>query len=252
MTARLFASALFAGLVAGLIAVLLQWSLMEKLILEGEEYETGNKTHFAGVLVINEAQEAANPAAATAPEATPADDGGEDESLFTRFSLAFFADFTSFVGWALLMVGGFAIAEKYGQRITRKDAILWGVAGFAAVHIMTGIGLAPELPGQPAAELELRQLWWVTTAVTAIVAFALFGYGRTPVYIAIGVALLLVPQLIGAPRLEGYSGMAPPELSGEYVARSYAVAFITWVSLGVVAGYFWNRLAGRNNTALPA
>ena len=240
MTARLFTSALFAGLIAGLIAVLLQWALMEKLILEGEEYETGNKSHFGGVLVINEAQEeATNPDAASAEDAAPADDEGE--SLFKRYSLAFFADFTTFVGWALLMVAGFALAENYGYRISRKDALLWGVAGFAAVHIMTGIGLAPELPGTPAAGLEERQLWWITTVVASVLAFALFAFGRTPVYVLVGLVLLVAPHLIGAPHLDGYAGVAPPELSGEYVARSYAVAFISWIMLGLAAGFFWNR-----------
>ena len=236
MTARIFASALFAGLLAGLIAVLLQWALMEKLILEGEEYEAGAKSHFAGVLVLNEDGETAEQAAESGVAAEE-----EEESLATRYALAFFAAFVTWVGWALLMVAGFALAEKYGQRITMKDAILWGVAGFGAIHVMTGIGLAPELPGTPAAELELRQLWWMTTAATAIIAFALMAYGRKPIYIVIGLALLIAPHLIGAPHLDGYAGVAPPELSGEYVARSYAVAFIAWVALGLAAGYFWNR-----------
>ncbi len=233
MTARIFTSALFAGLVAGLIAVLLQWSLMENLILEGEEYETGNKSHFGGVLVINDALEAAGEPTAVEAE--------EPEDLFSRFSLAFFAVFVTFVGWALMMVAGFAMAERVGQRIRVKDALLWGIAGFAAIHIMPGIGLPPELPGTPAADLEERQLWWLTTALFSILAFALMAYGRKPIYIIIGIALLIAPHIIGAPHMDGYAGVAPPDLAGEYVARSYAVAFIDWVVLGLAAGYFWNR-----------
>ncbi len=237
MTARIFTSALFAGLVAGLVAVLLQWALMQKLILEGEEYETGAKSHFAGVLVLNEDGETAAQAAASAE----AEEEGEAESLVTRYALAFFAAFVTWVGLALVMVAGFALAERHAQRITMQDAILWGVAGFAALHVMTGIGLAPELPGTPAAELELRQLWWMTTAVTAIIAFAFMGYGRKPIHVALAMVLLIAPHLIGAPRLDGYAGVAPPELSGEYVARAYAVAFISWITLGLAAGHFWNR-----------
>ncbi len=235
MTTRIFTSALFAGLVAGLIAVLLQWSLMEKIILEGEEYETGNKSHFAGVLVVTDTQ----PTAAETTATPDVEDAPQD--LLRRFSLAFFADFTTFVGWSLMMVAGFAMAERVGQRIQIKDALLWGIAGFAAIHILPGIGLPPELPGTPAADLEERQLWWVTTALFSILAFALIGYGRKPVYIIIGIALLIAPHIIGAPRLDYYGGVAPPELSGEYVARSLAVAFIDWVVLGLAAGYFWNR-----------
>ncbi|WP_457645321.1 CbtA family protein [Profundibacter sp.] len=231
----MFTSALFAGLIAGLIAVLLQWSLVEHLTLEGEEYETGNKTHFGGVLKINEA---AGEVQITTPDETVE---AEDGELTTRLSLTFFATIVTFIGWSLFMNAGFAVAERFGQIITMKDALLWGIAGFASVHLMTGIGLPPELPGTPAEDIELRQLWWITTAISSALAFALFAYGRTPVFIAVGFALLLAPHLIGAPHLSEYAGLAPPELSGEYVARSLAVGMMSWVVLGLAAGYFWNR-----------
>lgn len=237
MTTRLFTSALFAGLIAGLIAVLLQFTLVEPLILEGEEYETGNKSHFGGVLVLNEAMEAAGEAASEPEEEE------EPENMLKRYSLAFFADFIVFVGWGLILVAGFAVADRFGRKVTVKDGLLWGIAGFTAVHMAPGIGLAPELPGTPAAELELRQMWWVTTVIATTLALALFAYGRSALFIAIGLVLLIAPHMIGAPRLIGYAGLAPPELSGEYVARSLAVSMAIWATLGLAAGYFWNRHA---------
>lgn len=235
MTTRLFTSAVFAGLIAGLIAVLLQFTLMQSLILEGEEYETGNKSHFGGVLVLNEALEASGEAATEVEE--------EPENLLKRYSLAFFVQFIVFVGWGLIMVAGFAVADRFGRKVTVKDGLLWGIAGFTAVHMLPGIGLAPELPGTPAAELELRQLWWVTTVIAAVLGLALIAYGRGAIFVVVGLALLIAPHLIGAPRLDGYAGLAPPELSGEYVARSLAVSMAVWAVLGLAAGYFWNRNA---------
>lgn len=234
MTTRLFTSALFAGLIAGLIAVLLQFTLVEPLIFEGEEYETGNKSHFGGVLVLNEALEPAGSDTAEPEEEEP-------EDLFKRYSLAFFADFIVFVGWGLIMVAGFAVADRFGRKVSVKDGLLWGIAGFTAVHMAPAIGLAPELPGTPAAELELRQIWWVTTVIATALALALFAYGRSAVFVAIGLVLLVAPHVIGAPRLAEYAGLAPPELSGEYVARSLAVSMAIWAVLGLAAGYFWNR-----------
>lgn len=238
MTTRLFTSALFAGLIAGLIAVLLQFTLVEPLILEGEEYETGNKSHFGGVLVLNEALE---PAGSDAGEAGEPENEEEPQNLLKRYSLAFFADFIVFGGWGLIMVAGFAVADRFGRKVSVKDGLLWGIAGFTAVHMAPGIGLAPELPGTPAAELELRQIWWVTTVIATALALALFAYGRSAVFIAIGVLLLVAPHVIGAPRLAEYAGLAPPELSGEFVARSLAVSMAVWATLGLAAGYFWNR-----------
>ncbi len=235
MTTRLFTSAVFAGLIAGLIAVLLQFTLVEALILEGEAYEKGNKSHFGGVLVINEALEASGEAAIEIED--------EPENLLKRYALTFFADFIVFVGWGLIMVAGFAVADRFDRKVTVKDGLLWGIAGFTAVHMAPAIGLAPELPGTPAAELELRQLWWVTTVIATALALALFAYGRSALFVVAGLALLIAPHLIGAPRLDGYAGLAPPELSGEYVARSLAVSMAIWAVLGLAAGYFWNRHA---------
>lgn len=240
MTAKLFASALFAGLVAGLIAVLLQGLLMEKLIIEAEEYEQGLKTHFAGIAATGEAVGQSNLQVHEDGHNHEVAEEGEDN--FKRFTLAFAADFVVFVAWGLIMVAGFALAERFGRPVTLHAAFIWGIAGFAAVHILPGIGLAPELPGTPAAELVARQAWWVGTVIASIAGLALIGYsGAKPMLIAVGIAILAVPHLIGAPVLHDYAGVAPPELSGEYVARSYAVAFMAWAVLGLAAGYFWNR-----------
>jgi len=240
MTKKLFTSALFAGLVAGLIAVLLQFSLMESLILEGEEYETGAKVHF--VSLQNTADISAPSAEETHDHATHEHED-EDENLVARFALAFFADFIIFVGWALILVAGFAVAERFGHKVTLKNGLLWGGAGFIAVHLAPGVGLAPELPGIPAADLQARQIWWVATVLSSAAALACFAYGRSAIYVAIGLVLLVAPHLIGAPRLEAFTGLAPPELSGEFVARSFAVSMATWAVLGLAAGYFWNRPA---------
>lgn len=233
MTTRLFTSALFAGLIAGLIAVLLQFTLVEALILEGEEYEKGGKSHFGGVLVINEALEADGSAAIEVEE--------EPENLAKRYALTFFTNFIVFVGWGLIMVAGFAAVEHFGHVVTLKNGLLWGIGGFVAVHMAPALGLPPELPGTPASDLELRQFWWLTTVIATTLALGLFAFGEGILYIVIGLALLIAPHLIGAPHLDGYAGLAPPELSGEYVARSLAVSMAIWASLGLAAGYFWNR-----------
>ena len=233
MTTRLFTSALFAGLIAGLIAVLLQFALVEPLILEGEEYEKGDKSHFGGVLVINETLEANG--------AAPIEISDEPEGLAKRYALAFFADFIVFVGWGLIMVAGFAAAEHFGHKVTLTSGLLWGIGGFVAVHMAPALGLPPELPGTPAPELELRQFWWLTTVIATALALGLFAFGQGALHIVIGLAMLIAPHLIGAPHLDGYAGLAPPELAGEYVARSLAVSMAIWVVLGLAAGYFWNR-----------
>ena len=47
MPMKLLTSAVFAGVAAGLIAALLQFTFVAPSLLEGELYESGAKVHFA-------------------------------------------------------------------------------------------------------------------------------------------------------------------------------------------------------------
>ena len=248
MTTKLFTSALFAGLLAGLIAVLLQFFLMEPLVLEGEEYETGAKVHFGGVIANSDvaaSDEAAPDAISDTAETHVEGDGHThedgDESNVSRFAFAFFAEFVIWAGFGLLMVAGFALAERFGHKISVQVGLLWGVAGFVSFQLMPGLGLSPELPGIPAADLTARQIWWVGCAIATVLAMVAFGYGRKPVFIALGVGLLIAPHLIGAPHLDEFLGTAPPGLAAEFVTHSMVVSMAAWTTLGVLAGYFWQR-----------
>ena len=244
MTIRIFANALFAGLIAGILVVVLQYLLTEPLILEAEEYESGAKVHFAGlaepgVMHDHSAGVAIEPGAAGAMQAAAAEEEGE--SIAKRFSLAFAADLVVYVAWALIMSALVSIAVAKGYKMTLQNGLLWGIAGFVAVHVAPGVGLAPELPGIPAADLQARQLWWIGTVLAAAAAMGLFAFVRSPLAIGVGVALLVIPHLVGAPQLEQFAGLAPPSLAGEYVARSYAVAFAGWSLLGLAMAWFWSR-----------
>ncbi len=240
MTLKLFTSALFAGLLAGLIAVLLQFAFVENLILEAEEYESGAKVHFSDPVTPHN-DEHAEHAQGFVAETSETGSDAPAENLFARFGLAFSNVFISYVGWALVMVAGFAIAERYGHKITLEKGLLWGIAGFVSVQLVPGIGLSPELPGIPAAELSARQGWWLMTVVATALALVSFAFGRNAVFIGIGIALLIAPQLIGAPKLGEFSGIVPPELSAEFVSRTLAEALAAWSVLGLAAAYLWNR-----------
>lgn len=44
---------------------------------------------------------------------------------------------------------------------TRTQGLLWGLAGCATFVLAPTLGLPPELPGTAAADLTLRQTWWI-------------------------------------------------------------------------------------------
>ncbi|HHL20389.1 MAG TPA: hypothetical protein ENJ52_02550 [Aliiroseovarius sp.] len=244
MTLRILTNALFAGLIAGAIVVLMQFLLTQNLILEAEDYESGAKVHFAGLAepgVMHDHGEGVAIDPATATDMAEAAAAEETESIVKRFSLAFAVDFVIYVAWALIMSALVSIAVAKGYKMTLQTGLLWGLAGFVAVHVAPGIGLAPELPGIPAPDLQARQLWWIGTIIAAAIAMGLFAFGRNPIAIAAGVALLVIPHVIGAPALDELAGLAPPSLAAEYVARSFAVAITGWSVLGLAMAWFWMR-----------
>lgn len=244
MFQRMLASAVFAGFAAGLIAALLQFSFVQKYIVLGELYETGTLTHFAG----------GHYSGADTVEAvddghvhTMAEDGhdhavaGEEPTVLMRGIWTVLFIVLAYVSYAMMLVAGFGLAESRGHRIGPVQGLLWGLAGFAAFQMAPAMGLSPELPGIPTADLTARQIWWWGTAGATATALALLAYVRQPIAIAVAFGLVAAPHIIGAPELATFSGAAPPEAAAAFAARSLGIGLAVWAALGWVAGHLWSR-----------
>ena len=87
---------------------------------------------------------------------------------------------------------------------------------FAVFTLAPGLGLPPELPAMPAAELGARQLWWIATAVATALALGLLFYRRSPFAAVAAVALLVVPHLIGAPQPASHESPDPRRPASQF------------------------------------
>jgi len=237
MLKKLLTSALFAGIAAGVVAVVLHTAMLVPIIIEAERYETGQLTHFTA------APDAAVSKSVSGDAGTQADGSlwHRDTNPLHRGILTFGAEMLNYTGLALLLVALFAIAEKYGHQITARRGLLWGLAGFLAFQVAPAAGLPPETPGIPAADLGARQIWWVATVLSTGVGIALIAFGRTLALPLIGIALIALPQIVGAPHPAEMSGVVPPSLEGLFAGRSIAVAAFTWPILGFLSGWFWQK-----------
>ncbi len=242
MIHRMATSALYAGVAAGLFAALLHFAFVQKLILLGEQYETGALTHFSsGSDPSSVGHDHSDPAQHADGKAhVHGDHAAGDASEFSRNALTVLFTVVVYAGYSLILVAGFALAEHFGMRITAREGVLWGVAGFVTFQLMPAMGLAPELPGTIGAELYLRQIWWWGTVGASATGLAFIGYGRGMLPIVIGVVLLCAPHIIGAPEAEQFWGVAPPELAASFAARVLGVGLMVWAVLGCLAGYFWS------------
>lgn len=223
MFKNVLTSAVFAGVAVGFIAAALQFWLVTPLLLEGELYESGARVHFA--------TDASTQSVAGSP---PRFEDPMRHAMTVGFNMI------TFTGFSLLMVVGFALSERGGNTITARQGLVWGLAGFIAMQLAPAIGLAPELPGMVAAEVAARQIWWISTVLATICGLALIAFAPMMGALA-GVALVALPHIVGAPHLDTYFGVAPPELSAHFVTASLGSSAVAWTLLGFFAATLWTR-----------
>ncbi|MGR3614501.1 MAG: CbtA family protein [Paracoccaceae bacterium] len=230
MFTRILTSALFAGAAAGLVTALLQLYFVQPVLLHAELYEGGDLVHFGSASTVS-----------AHPE-LPGFDAVRD-GLSIIFTMLVYS------GYALIVIAGMSQAEERGATINGRTGLLWGLAGFVAVHFAPGFSLAPEVPGVAAANVAARQVWWFATVITAAVAIWLIAFGRGWTAWGVAAILLLAPHVVGAPEPSVFTGPVPTEIGALFAARALGVGLVAWALLGCFAGFFWTREGQREDTS---
>jgi cobalt transporter subunit CbtA len=234
----------FGAAIAICVALsVLQAFTTEPLILHAEEFEGAAAPHdheAAGLTSIFSALIAAH-----AHEATDAVAEAEEWGPADGFERSFFTVLANLViGFAVsLMV--LAVMVIRGGPIDARTGLLWGVAGFFAVSLLPSLGLPPELPGTPAADIVERQTWWLFAAIASAGGIAAIVFGREWWLIAAGVVVVLLPHIFGAPVPPSHEVAYPGALAGEFVIASLVVGATLWLIAGTASGWLYQRLSAR-------
>ncbi len=220
--------AALAGAIAGLGMTVAQQLTTVPLILKAEIYEqNATPAHDHGD--------------ATTAQTTAHEHGDEGWSPADGAQRTFFsalANIVTGIGFALLLV---AVSELFGGIRNWRQGLFWGLAGFAVFTLAPGLGLPPELPAMPAAELGARQLWWLATALSTAIALGLLVYGRSAVAAIAAIVLLVMPHLIGAPQPVSYESPIPEGLHHSFIIAVVLTTLLFWMLLGGLAGLFRDR-----------
>ena len=237
MLHRVLTAGLLAGLLAGvaITAVHLVWTV--PLILDAEVYEQLKGQLPAGGL------EAAKAAAAAAHGADHAPDGP-----LPRHLLTFTANVLFGVGAGLVLAGLFHLLRVKGLRA----GLMWGGGAFVAVSLAPALGLPPELPGTAAADLGLRQAWFVGTVAATGIAIALAAYWRSVPTVIAALVLAAAPHVIGAPQPAVHESVVPDALAHEFVAASLLSLIVFWLVLGAAIGMLSRRYGVADQTPATA
>jgi cobalt transporter subunit CbtA len=222
MVGRYVLAALVAGLIAGAVLTALQAWRLSPLIAAAEIYEKAD-----GATGCKE----------TMPGMKMCPDGGgvewEPAPGLPRLGFTGASSLLAGGGFAAILAG---ISLLLNVPITRANGWVWGLCGFLSVHLATGLGLAPEVPGMPVADLAARQIWWLGTILATALAICCFALRPEVWAKALGLALLLLPHLIGAPHAPHGPSSVPPELAATFAANALAAAAVFWLVMGWLLG----------------
>ncbi len=230
MLIRYLLATLAAGLLAGLLVTPAMYLKTVPLIIQAETYEDAGGGHSHG-----DAAEAAAPHDHAAAATSEGEDEAGAELPFGRLGNTILANLVAGAGFALLLGG---VALLLGRRITPQNGIFWGVAGFFAVAFLPALGLSPELPAMPAADLAQRQLWWILTVVLSGVGIYLLVLRGEIISKIFGLVLIIAPHLYGAPHPEDIASPIPSLLASQYAVASLATNLFMWAVIGLALGWF--------------
>lgn len=246
-------TAAVAGLFAGVILACLQAFATDPLILQAEVYENagGGHEHDHAAAATEGAATTAAPAEGTtnmstaAEAAAPAEEeeGWAPADGIERHTYNAVANVVTGIGFALILV---AVSEFAGGIRNWRQGVFWGLAGFAVFTVAPGLGLPPELPAMPAADLATRQIWWISTVLATAVGLALIAFRQSAVLAVLGVVLIVAPHLIGAPQPDNFETPIPEGLHHQFVVAVTVTNLIFWLVLGAVVGIFRTRFMGES------
>ena len=208
MIGRVLLAALLAGIAAGLIMGAIQHVRLTPLILQAETYEQAEPMDHA------------------AESWAPAE--GWPRTLSTTVTAAMTG-----AAFAALLAGVSLLA---GIPITRRNGAVWGLLGFLAVTLAPAAGLPPELPGMPAGDLAIRQIWWIGTIAATGAGLYLIATRSQIWAIAAAAVLIALPHVIGAPIAASHESAVPAGLAAAFAANAIAAGAVFWTLIGLFLG----------------
>jgi len=234
--------AAIAGIVAGIGMTAVQYFVTVPMILKAEVFEeqqgAAEESPAADEVMAKESGHDHG-------GATAGHDHGEDEwgpqDGFQRTFFNFLANVLTGIGFALLLV---AASELLGGLSGWRQGVFWGLAGFTIFTLAPGLGLPPELPAMPAADLNARQIWWIGTVVSTGAALWLMFYVRSLPAVVLAFVLLVAPHVIGAPQPASHESPIPENLHHNFVVAVVMTTLVFWGLLGGLAGYARERFIG--------
>ena len=239
MLKQIFYPGLLAGVVAGLFIFAAQQIKLVPLILEAEKFEnaaSAGHTHLPAT-APKEAQTPAPAEAAHGREEWAPDDG------FERTAFSLLSNVITAIGFGLVLAGAIALSRR---QVDWRQGVIWGLAGYVAVHLSPAFGLPPELPGMAGdSDLTARQTWAMSTTALTALGLAMIGLAKHWALKLGGAFAIVLPHLVGVQARVHVDHAVPADLLAEFIVGTLVITAIFWALLGGLTSHFYARFAGR-------
>ncbi len=226
-------SGIFAGICAGLLVSVVQMIKVTPLILAAESYE-----QLASAKAAEDSKTIHLAKTIQQAKAQNADKAWQPAEGLERKLYSFSANVLVGVGFGLLLVAGFVLSRR---EVDLFKGVLWGLAGFFVFNLAPALGLPPELPGMNAAELDARQMWWLSCVLASAGGLGLIAFTRPGWAKVLGAAIIIAPHIFGAPLAPHGASLVPAELAAQFVMASLMTSILFWIVLGASAGFLYRR-----------
>lgn len=155
---------------------------------------------------------------------------------FERTAFTALANVLTAFGFGLLALAMMAGVQRWrgAVRLSPVHGLLWGLAGYLSFYVAPAMGLPPEIPGAQGAALAARQAWWLLAVGATAGGLTLLAFGRGP-WRWVGVLLLAVPHLLGAP----HAGLPFAEHAPAEAAQLTAIAQQFFVATAIANALYW-------------
>lgn len=255
MLRTILLSASVAGLLAAIALTLLQTVWITPLIFAAETYE--NSTPAAHVTTTTNAEMQESGAAPHEHEHADEHthnhhgDAWQPAAGFERTFFTLISNVVMGVAYALMLAGMYTL---WRQPRGIAQGMLFGLAGFAVFFAAPGFGLPPELPGTAAADLGQRQIWWIGTAASTAVALTLLfaqnllSTRKRWLLRVLGLVILVIPHIVGAPHPVVAASLAPAELQNHFRVATTVGNVIFWLLLGAISAIAWRKFSAPRQT----
>lgn len=209
---RVFFAALIAGVFGGIFASAVSISVTVPMIIRAEVYEHATEHAQSG---------------------GHGEHDHPEQLAVERNALTVIGMILAYVGFALLMT---VLAELKGGLTSWKSGLAWGAAGYLCFSLIPALGLPPELPGMPAADLLHRQIWWIACAACTVGAILVTETYRNVPAVVTAAVLAALPFIIGAPVASESVTLIPGVLHHNFVMGTLAASLATWLCVGLSLG----------------